>query len=193
MASPFRKNDALVAGLVIRDRNAIGYFFRRYFHGLKIHVDMDEDIAMEAFETALERISEYNALKGKFITWVYRIGRNLFLKRKRKDRQEQTVFAEDLLRNYDEADTGGDDREEWVAPNAYSEEVYGDFFKTRFEEAEFRAQVEKAIGILTKHDQAVLRDYCQGKGKKFTDNDRKTAFKRLRVQLSAIIKAEEPK
>lgn len=154
MASPFRKNDVLVAGLVARDRNALEYFFRRYYYGLKLHVDMDEDLAMEAFEIALEKISEYNALKSKFITWVYRIGRNLFLKRKRKDNQEQTVFAEDLLRNYDEADTGGDDREEWIAPTAYSEEVYGDFFKARFVDAEFRRQVEKALGMLPKRDQA---------------------------------------
>ena len=191
MASPFRKNDALVAGLIVRDRNAIGYFFKRYFHGLKIHVDMDEDIAMEAFETALERISEYNALKGKFITWVYRIGRNLFLKRKRKDKQEPTVFAEDLLRNYDEADTGGDDREEWVAPTAYSEEVYGDFFKARFIDAEFGRQVEKALTMLPKHDRAVLRDYCEGKGRKFSESDRRAAFKRLRMQLAAITRTED--
>src|SRR5574337_188738 len=100
MASPFRKNDALVAGLITRDRNAIEYFFRRYFYGLKLFVEMDEDIAMEAFEIALERISEYNPLKGKFITWVYRIARNLFLKRKRRELTENTIYAEDLLRNY---------------------------------------------------------------------------------------------
>lgn len=152
---------------------------------------MDEDIAMEAFETALERISDYNALKGEFSTWVYRIGRNLFLKRKRKEKREPTFFAEDLLLNYDEADTGGDDREEWVAPSAYSEEVYGDFFKTRFIDPEFRQQVEKAIRMLPKRDRVVLRDYCEGKGKKFTDGDRKAVFKRLRVQLSTVVKAEE--
>lgn len=191
MLSPFRKNDVLVAGLIARDKNAIEYFFRRYFHGLKLYVEMDEDLAMEAFEIALEKISDYNPLKSKFITWVYRIGRNLFLKRKRKDNQEQTVFAEDLLRNYDEADTGGDDREEWIAPTAYSEELYGDFFKSRFVDAEFKHQIDRAIKMLSTDEREILKDYCKRSKKKFPENECKTVFKKLRMNLNRIQRAEE--
>lgn len=100
------------------------------------------------------------------------------------------MFAEDL-QNYDEADTGGDDREEWVVPTAYPEEVYGDFFKAHFVDAEFRSQVEKAISMLPKRERAVVRDFCEGKGRKFSESDWKAAFKKLRLQFSTVIKADE--
>ena len=179
MASPFKTNDLLVAGLIASDKFAIEYFFRRYFHGLKLYVDNDEDIAMEAFEIALEKIGSYDPAKGKFITWVYRIARNLFLKGIKATQKENTVYAEEILENYNEEDTGGDDREEWVQPNSYNLEEYRNFFQEKFIDVESERHIHQALRMLSTTERKVLRDYCQSK---ITINkELKKIIKKLRV------------
>lgn len=191
MRSPFRSNDVLVDALKKQDEKAITYFLRRYRRGIFLFCEEDEDITQEAIETALQNIERYDKARSTFITWVYGIARKLFLKQKREQQKLQVVYAEDYLQDYDEEETGGNEREEWLKPNSNTSDQFPELLSSLYLEKESKDEIERAIRMLTKHEQAVLRDFCYRKKPRYSADEQKMVFRKLRINLQQLRESEE--
>lgn len=191
MRSPFRSNDVLVDALKKQDEKAITYFLRRYRRGIFIYCGEDEDITQEAIETALFSIEKYDSQRSNFITWVYGIAQKLFRKNRREKHRLEIVYAEEYLENYDEEETGGDEREDWLKPNADTQELFPEMLNAIFVEKESRAEIEQAIRMLPKQDQRILKNYCGRNKCSYPVSEQHRVFKQLRINLRGIREREE--
>lgn len=191
MRSPFRSNDVLVDALKKQDEKAVTYFLRRYRHGIYLFCSEDEDLTLEAIETALRDIERYDKTRSSFITWVYGIARKLFLKQIRERQKLHIVYAEDYLQEYDEEETGGNEREEWVKPNSNTCELFPELLSSLYLEKEWKAEIETAIRMLSKKEQAVLRDFCYRKHSRYAPDEQKKVFRKLRINLQQLQEREE--
>jgi RNA polymerase sigma factor (sigma-70 family) len=77
-------DEALLAGLAAGDRDAAAAFVRRFqrrVYGLALTIVGDpgtaEDVAQEAFVRAWRRASGYDARRGRVLTWLLAITRNV--------------------------------------------------------------------------------------------------------------------
>ena len=95
-------NETEVIQAVIRgDIELFGELIERYHVGLVIHCrriigdDADgEDCAQQAFIKAYEHLASFDAERGKFSTWLYRIATNVCRDMLRK--QKRRVLADDI-------------------------------------------------------------------------------------------------
>jgi RNA polymerase sigma factor (sigma-70 family) len=191
MASPYRINSVWVNGLRSGQRAAYVYFFNRYYYGLKIYTEMNEDLAMESFETALLHIDLYDEKKSSFITWIYAIARNKLNRQYRQNRHFQVVFVEDLLECYNEEDTGGDEREEWIKPTADSTDLYSNFLEQTTLHAEEFSEIGQAVKMLSREQKVILNTYLKRTQTKLSTSVLKVVFKQLRLNLFQIREREE--
>jgi RNA polymerase sigma factor (sigma-70 family) len=109
-------DEALLAGLAAGDRDAAAAFVRRFqrrVFGLAVTIVADrgtaEDVAQEVFVRAWQRAATYDARRGRVLSWLLAIARNLAIDRVRQTRAEpfdpDVVAAKLQLAEIDE--TGG--------------------------------------------------------------------------------------
>jgi RNA polymerase sigma-70 factor, ECF subfamily len=104
------EDDSTLVGEVIRgDANAFGALYDRYLDKIYRFVyyktfskETAEDITSDVFHKAFEKIHSYDAAKGTFSAWIYRIARNAVIDYYRT--QKKTVPIEDVF------DLGEEDR-----------------------------------------------------------------------------------
>ena len=90
-------DEALLAGLAAGDREAAAAFVRRFqkrVYGLALSIVLDpgtaEDVAQEAFTRAWRRADGYDARRGRVLTWLLAITRNVAIDVIRLRRAEPT-------------------------------------------------------------------------------------------------------
>lgn len=91
-----------IAKYVAGDREAFGELYDRYINKIYRFVyykvfdkEVVEDIVSDVFHKALERIGTYNANKGPFSAWLYRVARNTVIDYYRTKRE--MVDIEDVF------------------------------------------------------------------------------------------------
>jgi RNA polymerase sigma factor (sigma-70 family) len=110
-------DEALLAGLAAGDRDAAATFVRRFqgrVYGLALSIVGDpataEDVAQEAFMRAWRRADGYDARRGRVVTWLLAITRNVaidVIRPKRAQPTDPDVLASRL--QLDVGDTSGAD------------------------------------------------------------------------------------
>jgi RNA polymerase sigma-70 factor (ECF subfamily) len=102
-------DEALLAGFAAGDQEAAAAFVRRFqrrVYGLALTIVGDsgtaEDVAQEAFVRAWRRAATYDARRGRVLTWLLAIARNVAIDVVRP-RRAQPLEAEALLSRLDAA------------------------------------------------------------------------------------------
>jgi RNA polymerase sigma-70 factor (ECF subfamily) len=100
---------ALILKLQSKDENALGLIYDKYsgaLYGVILRMCKDEDVAknllQDTFMTIWEKSESYDANKGRFYTWAYRIARNKTLNFLRKT--DKLIQVEDLSVYKDKAE-----------------------------------------------------------------------------------------
>ncbi len=111
-------DEALLAGLAAGDPDAAAAFVRRFqrrVFGLAVTILRDpaaaEDAAQEAFVRAWRRAETYDPRRGRVLTWLLAIARNVAIDAARPKRAEPLdadLLAVQLERNADRASANGD-------------------------------------------------------------------------------------
>jgi len=88
-------DEALLAGLAAGDKDAAAAFVRRFqrrIYGLAVTIVGDrgaaEDVAQEVFVRAWQRAATYDARRGRVLSWLLAIARNVAIDRVRLTRAE---------------------------------------------------------------------------------------------------------
>ena len=111
-------DEALLAGLAAGDPDAAAAFVRRFqrrVFGLAVTILRDpaaaEDAAQEAFVRAWRRAETYDPRRGRVLTWLLAIARNVAIdaaRLKRAEPLDADLLAVQLERNADRASANGD-------------------------------------------------------------------------------------
>lgn len=108
--SPKYSEDELVGLLKSRNQQAFSYLYDNYagaINGIIVRLtgnnQLAEDILQEVFIKIWDKISDYDAGKGKLFTWMVRLARNLTIdtfRSKGYKKQQQIATDENSVSNY---------------------------------------------------------------------------------------------
>lgn len=148
----------LIQAIITKDRELYRELVGRYRVGLIIHCenivkdrDAAEDIAQESFIKAYYRLSEFDADKGRFSTWLYKIATNQALNYLRKNKRRVTI--EDIESLADQTvPVSLDENEKQIIRDAITmlePPKYGAIVKAYFWDGRSYSEIAKEYGTTT--------------------------------------------
>jgi RNA polymerase sigma-70 factor, ECF subfamily len=148
----------LIQAVTTKDRELYGELVGRYKVGLIIHCenivkdrDAAEDIAQESFIKAYYRLDEFDADKGRFSTWLYKIATNHALNYLRKNKRQVTIEDIELLADQT-MPVGLDESEKQIVRDAITTlepPKYGDIIKAYFWDGKSYSEIAKEYDTTT--------------------------------------------
>ena len=98
---PKEEDSTIIARVKQQDKAALGLLYDKYapaIYGVILRMcgnrELAEDLLQESFLKIWQHIGSYDASKGRFYTWAYRIAKNLTLNSLRK--KDKLIQTEDL-------------------------------------------------------------------------------------------------
>jgi RNA polymerase sigma-70 factor (ECF subfamily) len=95
--------EQLAASLLNKDKDAVGILYDKYssfLYGIIVRIvhreEIAEDVMQEAFLKIWKNIASFDPLKGKLITWIGNIARNLAIDKIRSKEYKNTLQNHDI-------------------------------------------------------------------------------------------------
>jgi RNA polymerase sigma-70 factor (ECF subfamily) len=148
----------LIQAVMTKDRELYRELIGRYRVGLIIHCenivkdrDAAEDIAQESFIKAYYRLNEFDADKGMYSTWLYKIATNNALNYLRKNKRQVTIENIESLADQT-MPVGLDENEKQIVRDAITTlepPKYGDVIKAYFWDGKSYLEIAKEYNTTT--------------------------------------------